>query len=53
MKEEKINSFCMSTIILSLCCSTFYGVFSSYIINTAKNASLISIIIGFILSLII
>lgn len=52
-QDEKINSFSLSTIILSLCCSTFYGIFSSYIINTAKNASIISIIIGFIISIII
>ncbi len=51
--KEKINSFSMTTIIISLCCATFYGVFSSYIINTAKSASLISISIGFVLSLII
>jgi len=51
--KEKINSFSMSTIIISLCTSSFYGLFSSYIINKTKNASLISIFIGFIISLII
>lgn len=51
MNQEKINSFNLSTIIVSLCCSTFYGIFSSYIINTAENASTISIVIGFIISL--
>ncbi len=53
MKNEKINSFILSTILISLCCSTFYGIFSSYIINNSKNDSLISIIIGYILSLIV
>ena len=53
MTNEKINSFSLSTIIVSLCTCTFYGVFSSYIINTSKNSSLISILIGFIISLII
>ncbi|MBQ6285137.1 MAG: GerAB/ArcD/ProY family transporter [Bacilli bacterium] len=51
MKDEKINSFILSTILISLCCSTFYGIFSSYIINSSKNSSLISITIGYILSL--
>ncbi len=50
---EKINSFSLSTIIVSLCCASFYGIFSSYIVNKTKNASLISIVIGFIISLII
>ena len=53
MNKEKINSFSISTIILSLCCSTFYGIFSSYIIYNTGNSSLIAIIIGFVFSLII
>ena len=51
--DEKINSFSLSTIIVSLCTSTFYGVFSSYIINTSNNSSLISLVIGFVLSLLL
>ena len=51
--NEKINSFSFSTIILSLCTSCFYGIFSSYIINKTKNSSLLSITIGFIVSIII
>ena len=51
--NEKINSFSMSTIILSLCTSCFYGIFSSYIIKKSNNSSLISLLIGFIISLII
>ena len=50
--NEKINSFSFSTIILSLCTSCFYGIFSSYIIKKTNNSSLLSIIIGFIISLI-
>jgi len=53
MKNEKINSFSITTLLLSLCCATFYGVFSSYIINNSKNSSLISITIGFIISLLL
>lgn len=51
--NEKINSFSISTIILSLCTSCFYGIFSSYIINKTNNTSLLSITIGFIISLLI
>ena len=52
MTNEKINSFSYSTLIVSLCCATFYGIFSSYIVNKANNSSLISIFIGYIISLI-
>ena len=51
--DEKMNSFAFSTIILSLCTSSFYGIFSSYIIKKTNNSSLLSIIIGFFISLII
>ena len=53
MKEDKINSFGLFTMINSLTSASLYGIFSSYIIYKAKNASLISITIGFIFSLII
>lgn len=52
-KDEMINSFGLSTMICALCCSSFYGVFSSYILHESLNSSIISILIGFILSLII
>lgn len=51
--KEKINSFSYSTIIVSICCAPFYGIFSSYIINASKNSSLLSILIGFLISLIL
>ena len=51
--NEKINSFSFSTIILSLASASFYGIISSYIIYKTKESSLISIIIGFIISLFI
>ena len=51
--KDNTNSFCLSTIIISLCCAPFYGIFSSYIVNTSKNASLISLVIGFFISIII
>jgi hypothetical protein len=51
--KEKINSFSYSTLLISLCCAPFYGIFSSYIINTSKNTSLLSIFIGFLIALIL
>ena len=51
--KEKISSFTLSTVILSLSAMSFFGIFSSYIINKTMNASIISTIIGFILSLLI
>jgi len=51
--KEKINSFFYCTLILHLCTSSFYGIFSSYIISKTKNSSLLSLLLGFIFSLII
>ena len=53
MKNEKINSFGFSTLLLSLSSSAFYGTFSSYILYKTKTDSFLTIIIGFIISLII
>ena len=50
---KKINSFNLSTMICALCCSSFYGVFSSYILHETLNSSLISLLIGYIFSLVI
>ena len=51
MNNEKINSFSISTIIISLCSSAFYGTFSSYVISKVKTDAFICIIIGFIISI--
>ena len=51
MNNEKINSFSLSTIIISLCSSAFYGTFSSYVISKVKTDAFICIIIGFIISI--
>ena len=53
MNNEKINSFSLFTIVVSLCSAPFYGILSSYIINKSLTASCISLLIGFIFSLII
>ena len=53
MNKEKINSFGLSCLVCSLCSAPFYGIFSSYTLHTSKNSTIISLLIGFILSLII
>ena len=53
MKEEKINSIGLFTMINSLTSASLYGIFSSYLISKSGNDSFISIIIGFIISIII
>ncbi len=53
MKNNKINSFGFSTLLLSLSSSAFYGTFSSYIIYKTKTDSFLTIIIGFIISLLL
>ena len=51
--KEHINNFGLSTMIISICNSVFYGTFSSYILTVTKTDSLLSIIIGFIISLLL
>lgn len=53
MKKEKINSFGLSCLICSICSAPFYGIFSSYTLHTSKNATIISLLIGFVLSIFI
>ena len=53
IKNEKINSFSLSTLIIALSSAPFWGILTSYMIHNSSKASLISMIIGFILSLIL
>jgi len=53
MNNEQINSFGFSSLVLSLSSSAFYGTFSSYILYKTKTDSFLTIIIGFIISLIL
>ncbi|MDD6272377.1 MAG: GerAB/ArcD/ProY family transporter [bacterium] len=53
MKKDKINSLALCSVVFPLGCSTFYGIFSSYILDTAKTDTFIAMIIGYIISLII
>ena len=49
MKNEKVNSFGLFTMITSLTSASIYGVFSSYVLNKSKNASFISLLIGLLI----
>ena len=53
MNDNKINSFGFSTLLVHLCSSSFFGVLSSYILNKSKTDTLLSLLIGFIISLFI
>ncbi len=53
MNKEKINSISLCSMIIPLCCSTFYGIFSSFVLDTAKTDTFISMILGYIISIII
>ena len=53
MNNEKINCFSLFTVIVSLSLAPFYGIFSSYMINKNGTSSFISMLIGFIFSIII
>lgn len=52
-KNEKINSLGLSTLIISLSGSAFWGILTSYMLSKSKNATIISMFIGFLLGLII
>lgn len=49
--NERINSFGLFTMIISLTSAAFYGIYSSYIIYLSKSTSLFTMIIGLILGL--
>lgn len=53
MKNNKISNIGISSLIISLCNSAFYGTLSSFILFKTKTDSFISIIIGFIISLLL
>ena len=49
-KDEMINSFGLCTNVIALSGASFYGIYSSYILNTAKTSTLIAMILGYLLS---
>ena len=50
--NEKINSKCLFTSIISLSGASFYSVYSSYLLKTSLTDSIISMILGYLISLI-
>ena len=55
MKEsnEKINSFSLSTLVITLSGAPFWGILTSYLLYNSREATPISMIIGYILGLLI
>lgn len=50
---EKINSFSLGTSVVALTGAPFWGIISSYLFNTSKNDIILSMLIGFIFSLLL
>lgn len=50
---QKINSFSLTTLLVANTGAPYWGILASYLFYKTKNAALLSMIIGFILSLII
>lgn len=53
IKNEKINSFSLSTLVVALSGAPFWGILTSYMIHTSSTASLISMVIGFVFSMLL
>lgn len=52
-KNEKINSLGLSSLIISLSGSSFWGILTSFMLSKSKTSTIISMPIGFIIGLII
>ena len=52
INDNKINSFGLFAMIISLTSSSFYGIYSAYIIYLSKTMSLISMLIGLLFGLV-
>ncbi len=52
-RNENINSFSLSTLVIALSGAPFWGILTSYMIHTSKVASLISMTLGFVFSLLL
>ncbi len=53
MKQNKINSFSLSTILFMINLAVLFGIINSYLLNTSKTTTPISLIIGYIISIIL
>ena len=51
--KEKINSFSLSTIIFQINLAVQFGIINSYLLNTSKNTTPLSLLIGFIISILL
>lgn len=51
--KEKINSFSLSTLVITLSGAPFWGILTSYLLYNSKEATPISMIIGYFLGLLI
>ena len=52
-KNEKVNSFSLSVLVITLSGAPFWGILTSYLLYNSKEATPISMIIGYFLGLII
>ena len=52
-KNEKVNSFYLSILVITLSGAPFWGILTSYLLYNSKEATPISMIIGYFLGLII
>ena len=52
-QPEKVNSFSMSTLVVASSGVSLWGILGAFLFHTSGNATLLSMTIGFILSLII
>lgn len=53
MKQDKINSFSLSTILFMINLAVLFGIINSYLLNTSKTTTPISLLIGYIISIIL
>ena len=51
--REKINSFMLSTIIFQINLAILFGIINSYILNTSNTSTIISLPLGFLISIIL
>lgn len=52
-KNEKVNSFSLSILVITLSGAPFWGILTSYLLYNSKEATPISMLIGYFLGLII
>lgn len=53
MNKDKINSFSLSTILFMINLAILFGIINSYLLNTSKTSTPISLLLGYLLSVIL